>query len=360
MAFQQQFSDRLLQQVSEVNNRNLHLESMLAQKDDQIAHLQRTLANQHSSSPSVPGVGIPPHGYELQLHKANERAATAEETLKNSIRSFDKEYKSWQKQIKALKAEVAAAGSNANGGGSRPASAPPLAVEGGARVVALQSELAKTKGELQKLRSAYQGLQRQFQAEKRENARLARLPRMDPGKGKQFQQDDDEDDEEPNAPWIKQEPGTGREEADAEVSVIPPRQPVQASPAHQSAQRETSPSSMPIRRASGSSNAGTRRVPGRGSIDADQHLQPSPSPKPSERPSFADTSRRETNNKRRRRSNSSDINDSSSDSDTLFVSRSSRKRSRRSHSGSASHETAKRSSQDRHIFRGPDESDQES
>lgn len=354
MAFQQQFSDRVLQQVSEVNNRNLHLESMLAQKDDQIAHLQRTLANQHNSSPSVPGVGIPPHGYELQLHKANERAATAEETLKNSIRSFDKEYKSWQKQIKALKAEVAAAGSNASAG--RLASAPPLSVEGGARVVALQSELAKTKSELQKLRSAYQGLQRQFQAEKRENARWARLPKMDPGKGKQFQQDDDEDDEEPNAPWIKQEPGTGREEADVEVSVISPPRADQGFPAPQSTQQETSPSS---RRASGSSNTGARRVSGRGSIGASQPLQPSPSPKPPERHSFAGTTHREASKKRRRSSNNSDTNDSSSDSDTLFVSTSSRKRTRRSRTGSACHESANRSSQDRHIHRGQDEDGQE-
>ncbi|CAK3975624.1 Hypothetical predicted protein [Lecanosticta acicola] len=229
MAYSQQFSDRLLQQVNETNARNLHLEALLAQRDDQLAHAQRTLAGQIGGS--LPAS----FDFQLQLQKANERASNAEANLNNSISTFDKEYKKQQKQIRTLKNELEAARCSTS------VTRAPASTEESSRIISLEKELEKNKYQLQNLKTAYAGLQRQLKAEQRENSRRQNLPRTNPAKAVSIG-DDDQDDEEPEPPQIKQEPRTSISYGSSSM-LSPPPPPQLSRPRTRSSQ-----SSVPISR----------------------------------------------------------------------------------------------------------------
>lgn len=198
MAYSQNFSDHLLRQLNESNRRNLELQSLLAHKDDQLAganaQLQRALAAPHmNAQPSQPSLvqnlQKRNHDFQGQLQHAKQATTDAQRKLNERTTDFNAVYKEQQTQILALQQKLNLTGIDTKA---------VVPFEDPAKVVLLEKDLAKANVELKRLRTAYSSLQKQFEAEKKQNEQQQGFPATAPGKIAQTHEDDEDmDDEEP-------------------------------------------------------------------------------------------------------------------------------------------------------------------
>lgn len=181
MAFQHQFHSRLLQQVNDTNSRNLELQSLIAQKDDQIASLTAQLqhpfarANNGGNATAVAVGNLQRLNADLTISRDAARRDNA--ALRSNIevmrKTFDTVKADLNKQIESLQSQL----KKAKGAKERGKSS------------ASKAELDTANNEVKRLRLALAALQKQFEAEKREAGRGGRFPATAPDK---MDQDDEE------------------------------------------------------------------------------------------------------------------------------------------------------------------------
>lgn len=195
MAFSQQFSDHLRRQVNEANRHNLELQSLLAHKDDQLAgvnaQLQRALAVSHiNTQPSlVQNLQKRNNDFQGQLQHAKQATADAQKKLNDRTKDFNVVWTQQQEQIFALQHKLNSAGIDTKA---------IVHVGDTSKIVSLEKDLAKANAELQRLRTTYLSLQRQFEAEKKQSEQCHSFPETASHKaGQTHNKDDDMDDEEP-------------------------------------------------------------------------------------------------------------------------------------------------------------------
>lgn len=177
MAHEQRFRDRLQQQLQQAGARILHLEALHAQKDDQLANASAQIQRLQAKPASSSGSQAVTAAVQSQINQATTRAMSAENHLRESVTRFNRVHASLQQQISRLKKENEAL-TGSNGG----------------------TEWASLKTEMGRIRKAYAMLEKQFEAEKRKNAKGASFSATAKGKGKAaaaYEADEDEDDEEP-------------------------------------------------------------------------------------------------------------------------------------------------------------------
>ncbi|KXT04833.1 hypothetical protein AC578_9742 [Pseudocercospora eumusae] len=228
MAYHAQFHTRLLQQVNEMNSRNLELQSLLAQKDDELTQVNARLQNALTSG-SASGSGRRPSTSALQrqnadlkneLMSAETAAATAEDNLKTLAQKFAEIESDLRRQILDLQgdvrkrddllrevAESCEPSYRTDSGYSSPA----------------PGMTPTEQNELKRLRTAFASLQKQFQAEKKENARLRNFP--EPSVQKMRHINEDQDDEE-CVPLVKRERQPSLSAAPQMRPVPPPSPPM--------------------------------------------------------------------------------------------------------------------------------------
>lgn len=202
MSYQQQFHSRLLQQLNDTNCRNLELQSMLAQKDDQLSTLNTRLSNALVSGAG--GAGSDGDGSishlqrrnadtSMQLDQARQALATADGKLKTATSRFHKIEADLRKQVAELQRELRHCHQQLkipNGSSQQPRKSAQWPASTG---VAPRAELDAATTEVKRLRSAYASLQKQFELEKRESGSHRGFPPADPEKSRHIEDQDDEE-----------------------------------------------------------------------------------------------------------------------------------------------------------------------
>ncbi|KAM3423565.1 hypothetical protein BST61_g992 [Cercospora zeina] len=215
MSYQQQFNSRLLQQLNDTNSRNLELQSLLAQKDDQLASLNARRSNTAVQS----GAGSNAGGNDAsmnqlrrthadtiaRLSRAEEAAVAAEAKLKSTTSRFQKIEADLRQEIHHLQNDLRQRDQQLKDRGSAHQGSRRGAQWTVATGVAPRAELDAAKAKVKKLQSQLGSLQRQLESEKREAGQHRDLPASDPEKLRQFEDQDDEE----TMVNVKQEPGTG-------------------------------------------------------------------------------------------------------------------------------------------------------
>lgn len=187
MASQHHFTDRLRAQLNDANARNLELQALLAQRDDSLAACNARLQNVLSATSMNGDPNILVLQNELRL--AKETAVNTEARLSQAFSMFNQERGECKQRIEKLQHEVAKRDSVL-----REASYCLAAeVKQVTNVDGLRVELANTRAELQKSKQYATGIQKQFEAEKKENTKLRAFPATAAGKNRT---DIDQDDEE--------------------------------------------------------------------------------------------------------------------------------------------------------------------
>ncbi|CZT19085.1 uncharacterized protein RCC_04931 [Ramularia collo-cygni] len=197
MASQHHFTDRLRARLNDSNAQNLELQALLAQRDDALAACNARLQTAISTS-TMPGDPHPLLQNELRI--AKEAASAAENQLSQTCVIYNKEQLEWKQSVEKLQQEVAvrdAVLSDANYCLAKE-------VKRTATVEALEAELTKSQAELKRIKQYAAGIQKQFEAEKKENSKLRQFPATAAGKNRT---DVDQDDEEviDEATRVKQE-----------------------------------------------------------------------------------------------------------------------------------------------------------
>ncbi|PIB00060.1 hypothetical protein CB0940_03173 [Cercospora beticola] len=209
MSYSQQFQSRLLQQLNDTNSRNLELQSLLAQKDDQLATL---------TARAGPGAGSNAGGNQntinqlrrtnadtlAQLRRAEETATAAEAQVKSNLSRFQKIEADLRQQIGQLQRDLRQRDQQLKDRGSAHSDPRKGAHWTASTGVAPRAELDSAKAEVKRLRNALGSLQRQFEREKREASQHRDLPAANPEKLRQIEDQDDEE----TVLNLKQEPGT--------------------------------------------------------------------------------------------------------------------------------------------------------
>ncbi|USW50076.1 hypothetical protein Slin15195_G033950 [Septoria linicola] len=203
MSYQQQFHSRLLQQLNETNSRNLELQSLLAQKDDQLSTLNARLSSA-LASPGSSGSVNASHGDSnqlrrrnvdmlKQLNRAQDALATAEAKLKSNTTKFHKIEADLRKQVATLQRELGQCNQQLEGRGSASQQPRKNAAWTASTGVAPRAELDAANAEVKRLRSTLGHLQKQFEQEKREGNHARDLPASDPRKSRHVEEQDDEE-----------------------------------------------------------------------------------------------------------------------------------------------------------------------
>ncbi|KAF2213194.1 hypothetical protein CERZMDRAFT_96861 [Cercospora zeae-maydis SCOH1-5] len=215
MSYQQQFQSRLLQQLNDTNSRNLELQSLLAQKDDQLASLNARRSNAAVQSGAGSNAGGNDAGMNqlrrthadtlARLSRAEEAAMAAEAKLKSNTSRFQKIEADLRQQIIQLHNDLRQRDQQLRDRGAAHQGSRKGAQWTAATGVAPRAELDAAKAEVRKLKNQLASLQRQFEREKRGAGPHRDLPASDPEKLRQLEDQDDEE----IALNVKQEPGTG-------------------------------------------------------------------------------------------------------------------------------------------------------
>lgn len=184
MASQHHFSDRLRNQLNDANARNLELQALLAQRDDSLAACSTRLQNAISAASNT---GVPNSFLHNELHLAQEDADRLETRLSHMLADFNKERSKWKHDIENLQREVAVRDSVLSDANLCLAAE----LERSSTVTEVQVELARIKLELKKMKQYATGIQKQFEAEKKDNS--SRFPATAAGKAcTDIDQDDEE------------------------------------------------------------------------------------------------------------------------------------------------------------------------
>ncbi|EME86532.1 uncharacterized protein MYCFIDRAFT_194566 [Pseudocercospora fijiensis CIRAD86] len=209
-----------------MNSRNLELQSLLAQKDDELTQVNARLQNALTSA-SGGGSGRRTSTSALQRHNADLKnellsaetaAATAEDNLKTLAQKFAEIESDLRRQILDLQgdvrkrddllrevAESCEPSYRPDSGYSSPAT----------------GMTPTEQNELKRLRTAFASLQKQFQAEKKENARLRNFPETS---GEKLRHIEEDQDDEESVPYVKRERQSSMS-ADRHMRPVPPPSP---------------------------------------------------------------------------------------------------------------------------------------
>ncbi|KXT13747.1 hypothetical protein AC579_10083 [Pseudocercospora musae] len=292
MAYHAQFHTRLLQQVNEMNSRNLELQSLLAQKDDELTQVNARLQNAMTSG-SVSGSGRRPSTSALQrqnadlkneLLSAETAAATAEDNLKTLAQKFAEIESDLRRQILDLQGDVRKRDDLLREVAE--SCEPSYRTESGYSSPA-PGMTPTEQNELKRLRTAFASLQKQFQAEKKENARLRNFP---VSSGEKMRHIEEDQDDEESVPLVKRERQSSMTAALQLRPVPPPSPPMlplpdssrrevrSATPAdtihlqHRPSQSQT----VPLKRKSPSKSSASSHPPGSGK-NGSRHVSVDPS-----------------------------------------------------------------------------------
>lgn len=176
MASQHHFTDRLRNQLNDTNARNLELQALLAQRDDALAACNARLQNVLSAASMTDDTNV--QSLQSELRMAREAAANIEARHNHALRIFNQERGELKQRIESLQHEVAGRG---------------VLKEAEMQLGIKITELANLEAELKKTKVYAAGLQKQFEAEKKENTKLKSFPATAAGKRRT---DIDQDDEE--------------------------------------------------------------------------------------------------------------------------------------------------------------------
>lgn len=209
MSYQQQFHTRLLQQLNDTNSRNLELQCLLAQKDDQLSTLNTRLSTALVSPGAGSGSQSDSQGHasiaNLQrrnadtqrlLDHAQQAAAAAEGKLKSSTSRFQQIEADLRNQVNELQTELRHCNQQLKnrGGGGGGSQQPHKSAQWTASTgVAPRAELDAANAEVKRLRSAFASLQKQFEQEKKEGGQHRRFPIADSEKSRHIEHQDDEE-----------------------------------------------------------------------------------------------------------------------------------------------------------------------
>lgn len=187
MASQHHFTDRLRAQLNDTNARNLELQALLAQKDDALAAYNERLQNALAAPSSAGDASILLLQHELRLGR--ETTDDLKNQLNRAYSLLNQERSESTQHVERLQREVTER--NLLLGDASYCLA--VKAKDSTAVDGLQTELANVHAELKKTKQYAAGIQKQFEAEKRENTKLRSFPTTAVGKTRT---DIDKDDEE--------------------------------------------------------------------------------------------------------------------------------------------------------------------